>query len=89
MKTRSIIVLAAATLVAGSFYAGDLVRAFPAAGAPAVPAVAAAPYQWQGAFGRRQLVSDAYVPDCPLRKLWVETDAGPRLKWRRVCPVRD
>lgn len=88
MNMRSIMLLAAATLLAGSWYAGDLVRAFPASGATA-PAEAAVPYQWQGAFGPRLLVSDAYVPDCPLRKLWVETDAGPRLKWRRACPVRN
>ena len=25
------------------------------------------------------------VPACGLRKVWVATDVGPRLKWRRPC----
>ncbi|QRG09194.1 hypothetical protein EZH22_13555 [Xanthobacter dioxanivorans] len=91
MKTRSIIVMAGATLLVASAFGGNLVRAFPAEPAPA-PGVAQiaqateAPYQWHGYFGPRLVVTDAYVPSCPLRKMWVDTDSGPRLKWRRACP---
>lgn len=88
MKTRSIIVMAGATLLAGSLLGGNLVRAFPTAPAPAAESAAGAPYQWHGYFGPRLVLTDAYVPSCALRKMWVDTDAGPRLKWRRACPAQ-
>lgn len=89
MKTRSIIVMAGATLLAASLFGGNLVRAFPTTAAPETEEAAKAPYQWQGYFGPKLRVTDAYVPSCPLRKVWIDTDAGPRLKWRRACPEQN
>ncbi|MFG1343634.1 hypothetical protein V5F59_01960 [Xanthobacter autotrophicus DSM 431] len=92
MRKRTFILLAGATLVAASAFGDTLVNALPAASVtPSLAATDAAdtPYQWHGYFGPRLVMTDAYVPACPLRKVWTETDGGPRLKWRRACPEQN
>lgn len=90
MKTRSFLLLAGASLVAASAFADTLVNAVPAVSlTSAAVGAQRAPYHWQGYFGPKQMVTNAYVPSCPLRKMWVETSGGPRLKWRRACPEQE
>lgn len=86
MKTSSVIVMAGATLLAASVFGPGLVRAFPAA--PAQAAATPAPsssYAWRGYWDAGSVVPAGYAPDCPFRKVWLDTPEGPRLKWRRSC----
>lgn len=90
MKTSSLIVMAGATLVAATTIGAGLVRALPA-GTSASPAMTAekAPYHWRGLWESAAATPAAYGPDCPLRKVWMDTPDGPRLKWRRTCARPD
>lgn len=90
MKTSSFLAMAGTTLVAASILGAGLVGAFPTTAVPA-PSVAAdsTPYQWRGYWDPQRVAPAGYVPDCPVRRMWADTPAGPRLKWRRACVVRD
>ncbi|MFS8036929.1 hypothetical protein ACI7BZ_08190 [Xanthobacter sp. AM11] len=94
MKTSSLIVMAGATLVAATTIGAGLVRAFPAGTSAttfASPATTAEkpPYLWRGLWDSAAATPAAYGPDCPLRKVWMDTPDGPRLKWRRTCARPD
>lgn len=43
-------------------------------------------YYWNGYWRPYAGIVPAYGAVCPVRKAWVETPRGPRLKWVRVCP---
>lgn len=81
MKTSTILAMAGATLIAGSLFGGDLVRAFPTI-APAASESMRAPYQWTG--GRAVSSLPAGTP-CPARRSFSLGWDGPRLKWQRDC----
>ena len=81
MKTFTLLAMAGATVVAGSLFGGDLVRAFPTT-APSALETTHAPYQWTG--GRAIASLPAGTP-CPARRSFSFGWDGPRLKWQRDC----
>lgn len=79
MSKSVVIGVAAAVLVAGSVGFGTIAEALqPASEAARTPAAA----QTVGDAGA---TGTGVAPACGLRKVWVATASGPRLKWRRPC----
>lgn len=77
MSKSVVIGVAVAIVLAASAGGGGMAVALQAASEPAPRTVATA--QKAGAPG------SSAAPACGLRKVWVATASGPRLKWRRPC----
>lgn len=76
MSKSVVIGVAAVVLIAASVGGGSIAEALQASD-PTPRAAAAA--QKAGEPGT------TLTPACGLRKVWVATSSGPRLKWRRPC----
>jgi hypothetical protein len=76
MSKSVVIGLAAVVLIAASVSGGSIAEALQASD-PAPRAAATAPKAGEP--------GTALTPACGLRKVWVATSSGPRLKWRRPC----
>ena len=85
MKRSSIIAMVGATLIAGSVFGGDLVRAFPASEPDAAVASSNSPYRWQGYWSTTTAEPSGTNGPCPFRKTLSVSWDGRRLRWQRAC----
>ncbi|MFG1361278.1 hypothetical protein [Xanthobacter pseudotagetidis] len=76
MSKSVVIGVAAAIVLAASAGGGGMAVALQAASEPAPRTMAAQKASAPGTSA---------APACGLRKIWVATASGPRLKWRRPC----
>ncbi|MBB6307881.1 hypothetical protein [Xanthobacter tagetidis] len=81
MSKSVVIGVAAAVLVAGSVGFGTIAEALQ----PAAEAAARSTPSVQKIGEPVGPSGASLTPACGLRKVWVATASGPRLKWRRPC----
>lgn len=86
MNKSLLIGLATAALVATSVVGVGVANALQVSSSLGATAVTEkVGYYWRGYWRPYAGYAPVYGAVCPLRKVWVDTRKGPRLKWVRVC----
>jgi len=86
MSKSLLIGLATAAVLATSAVGAGVAHAWQANNTPGTSgSVQTVGYYGHGYWRPYVGIAPAFVPGCPMRKVWVDTLHGPRLKWRRIC----